>query len=182
MQFTCLLVAAIFYLSACLPPESSPPDSSPLATPQTVVSIEGNTSLINGSLTYEGRRLLVGTSFNGRAIPTHEVAEVSDFILIHGNGVSDPTYITQMVDSTKALPGYQGQPIAFNEDDPYAYDVEDYHLKRAIESYASWGYFDVRRKDESDISIGFQNVPVDWQINSPRIIAFFEKLKEITQP
>ena len=132
--------------------------------------------------THEGRRLLVGTSFKGRAIPTHNVVEVSDFILIHGNGVSDPPYITQMVDSTKALPSYTGQPIVFNEDDHYDYDSEDYNLKRAIESYASWGYFDFRRKDESDIQIGFQSVPVDWRINSPRKIAFFEKIKEITQP
>jgi hypothetical protein len=27
---------------------------------------------------------------------------------------------------------------------------------------------------------GFQSVPVDWRINSPRKIAFFNKVREIT--
>src|SRR5690606_34637167 len=34
--------------------------------------------------------LLVSTSFNGGSIPPDKVAEVSDFILLHGNGVHQP--------------------------------------------------------------------------------------------
>jgi hypothetical protein len=45
----------------------------------------------------DGRRLLVGTSFNGNTLPTTNVVAVSDFILIHGNGVSKPSRITEMV-------------------------------------------------------------------------------------
>jgi len=54
------------------------------------------------------------------------------------------------------------------------------NFKYAIESYASWGFFDFRRKDESDMKIGYQSVPVDWGINHERKQQFFEYVKEIT--
>lgn len=130
--------------------------------------------------TLDGRRLLVGTSFKGNAIPTPNVTAVSDFLLIHGNGVSDPARITEMVDQTKAVDGYRGQPILFNEDDHYDFDQAENNMVNAIKAYASWGYFDFRRKEEQDISIGYQSVPVDWRINSERKEAFFGKLKEVT--
>ena len=41
--------------------------------------------------------LLVGTSFGGGAIPTKEVADASDFLLLHGNGVKEPKRIAEMV-------------------------------------------------------------------------------------
>lgn len=125
-------------------------------------------------------RLLAGTSYGGGAIPRLNVVQVSDFLLIHGNGVVDPNRITEMVEQTRAVEGYHGQPILFNEDDHYDYDQPTYNMAKAIESYASWGYFDFRRKEETDIKVGFQSVPVDWRINSPRKEAFFTKLKEIT--
>lgn len=132
------------------------------------------------SKTLNGRRLLVSTSFKGNAIPTPNVTKVSDFILIHGNGVKEPERITEMVKLTQEVEGYTGQPILFNEDDHYDYDQAAFNMGNAVKAYASWGYFDFRRKDESDISIGYQSVPVDWRINSPRKKAFFGKLKEIT--
>ena len=128
----------------------------------------------------DGYRLLVGTSYGGRTIPKPNVSEHSDFMLIHGNGVKDPAFITEMVDKTKAVEGYHGQPILFNEDDHYDYDQEENNFVNAIKAYASWGYFDFRRKEETDIHIGYQSVPVDWKISSPRKRAFFTKLKEIT--
>ncbi|MEZ5043947.1 MAG: hypothetical protein R2828_28890 [Saprospiraceae bacterium] len=128
----------------------------------------------------DGRRLLVGTSFKGNAIPTSNVAKVSDFILIHGNGVSDPNRITEMVAQTKLVEGYKGQPILFNEDDHYDYNNSENNMAMAVKAYASWGYFDFRRKDETDITIGYQSVPVDWRINSERKMAFFNQLKMIT--
>ncbi len=128
----------------------------------------------------EGYRLLVSTSFGGRYIPDAKIAEVSDFILIHGNGVKDPAYIKEMVVRTKALDTYRGQPIVFNEDDHYEFDQEANNFKYAIESYASWGFFDFRRKEESDIRIGYQSVPVDWGINHSRKREFFNYVKEIS--
>lgn len=127
-----------------------------------------------------GYRLLTSTSFGGRYIPDANVVAVSDFILIHGNGVKDPDFIKEMVERTKAVSTYKGQPIVFNEDDHYDYQSEANNFKYAIESYASWGYFDFRRKDESDIKIGYQSVPVDWGISHSRKKEFFDYLKEIT--
>ena len=69
-----------------------------------------------------GRRLYASTSYGGRQIPGPNVVKTSDFLLLHGNGVSDPAYITQMVKETKEVPGYRKMPILFNEDDHYNFD------------------------------------------------------------
>lgn len=127
----------------------------------------------------DGRRLLVGTSFGGGAIPTENVVAASDFILLHGNGVDDPATIREMVARTRSLPAYSGQPIVFNEDDHYDFANESNNYKAAIESYAGWGYFDYRRSGETDVRIGFQSVPVDWGVNHARKREFFEYTKEI---
>ncbi|MCA0957667.1 hypothetical protein LCL86_01330 [Muricauda ruestringensis] len=126
-----------------------------------------------------GENLLVSTSYGGGVIPQQNVLQVSDFILIHGNGVDEPSGITDMVEKTKKVAGYTGQPILFNEDDHFDFDADDYNFKAAIESYASWRYFDYRMKGEG-FEHGFQSIPVDWGINSIRKKAFFKKLKEIT--
>ena len=51
-------------------------------------------------------------------MPPDNIAAAADFLLIHGNGVSDPAGIVSMVDRTRALPSFHGQPVLFNEDDP----------------------------------------------------------------
>jgi len=126
------------------------------------------------------RKLLVGTSFGGGTIPASNVVQVSDFILLHGNGVDDPAKIREMVASTRDLPAYSGQPILFNEDDHYRFAEETNNYRSAIESYAGWGFFDFRRDDETDIRVGFQSVPVDWGVNHARKRAFFEYTREIS--
>jgi hypothetical protein len=131
------------------------------------------------SITKEDKRLFVGTSFNGNRIPSDEVVKVSDFILIHGNGVHDPDRITEMVEQTRALPSYRPMPIVFNEDDHYDFDKETNNMIAAFKSHASWGYFDFRREGEG-FDEGYQSVPVNWAISSPRKKAFFKILKEIT--
>jgi len=126
-----------------------------------------------------GVNLLVSTSYGGGVIPQQNVLQVSDFVLIHGNGVNEPSGITKMVRKTKKVIGYSGQPILFNEDDHFNFDAADFNFKSAIESYTSWGYFDYRMSGEG-FEDGFQSIPVDWGINSTRKKAFFKKLKEIT--
>jgi len=126
-----------------------------------------------------GYRFLVGTSFSGRQIPRENVVGVSDFLLLHGNGVKDPALISEMVAKTKAVQGFRPMPILFNEDDHFDFDKPINHLVEAVKAHASWGYFDYRLKGEG-FDDGFQSVPVNWQISSPRKKAFFEKLKEIT--
>jgi hypothetical protein len=126
-----------------------------------------------------GIRFYAGTSYGGGFIPLSNVVTSSDFILIHGNGVSDPDFIAAMVDSTRKVPGYTPKPILFNEDDHFDFDKKKNNFTSAIKSYASWGYFDYRMKDEK-YEDGYQSVPVDWGINSERKKQFFRLLKEIT--
>jgi len=126
-----------------------------------------------------GFRYLVGTSYGGGAIPGSNVVQVSDYILLHGNGVSEPVKITEMVTKTKQVSGYSNQPIVFNEDDHFDFERENNNFKAAVRSYASWGYFDYRMKDEK-FEDGYQSVPVDWGINSIRKKGFFNLCKEIT--
>ena len=131
------------------------------------------------SVNKDGRRLLIGTSFNGNQLPSDEVVKVSDFVLIHGNGVKEPSRIMEMVDETRAMPSYRPMPIVFNEDDHYDFDKDMNNMIAAFSRHASWGYFDFRRKGES-FEEGYQSVPVDWGINSDRKRAFFNAIKEIT--
>ncbi|WP_296704893.1 hypothetical protein, partial [Algoriphagus sp.] len=69
-----------------------------------------------------GRRLLVSTSYGGGTIPKENVVKASDFILLHGNGVSDPDKIGTMVEETRSVNGYKPKPIVFNEDDHFNFD------------------------------------------------------------
>jgi hypothetical protein len=124
-------------------------------------------------------RLLAGTSFKGGSIPTEKVVRASDFLLIHGNGVSDPTRIAAMVRETRAVTGSRGQPIVFNEDDHYDFDKPLNNFTAAVSERAGWGFFDFRRRDEA-FDEGFQSVPVNWRIRSDRKKGFFQLLAEIT--
>jgi hypothetical protein len=50
-------------------------------------------------------------------------------------------------------------------------------MLKALEGYASWGYFDPGKSDYSD---GYQCPPVNWGISTDRKRAFFRLLKEVT--
>ena len=92
---------------------------------------------------------------------------------------SSPHGIRLQVARWRAGAGYRGQPVVYNEDDHFDFDKPDNHLVAAIDSGASWGYFDFRRIRER-FEDGFQSLPVDWTISSVRKRAFFGLLKEIT--
>lgn len=127
--------------------------------------------------TRDGNRFLVGTSYGGGKVPLENVVRSSDFLLVHGNGVSDPNRIIEMVQQTREVPGYRPMPILFNEDDHFDFDKPLNNFVAAVSQYASWGYFD---PGENDYFNGYQSVPVQWQINTPRKRAFFEKARDIT--
>lgn len=129
------------------------------------------------SIRLDGKRLLVGTSFNGGSIPNSNVVAVSDFLLLHGNGVTDPNRIATMVEQTRQVPGYRSMPILFNEDDHFDFDQPINNMLKALSAYASWGYFD---PGDNDYSNGYQCPPVNWSINTERKKAFFRLLKEVT--
>ena len=126
-------------------------------------------------------RLYVSTSYGGGTIPGENVAQHADFFLLHGNGVGDPNRIRDMVAKTRTLKAYKNQPILFNEDDHFDFDKPDNNFLAAVSQYASWGYFDFRMKDET-FDDGYQSVPVNWMISSPRKKGFFNLLKEMTTP
>jgi hypothetical protein len=129
--------------------------------------------------THEGRRLLVGTSYGGGTVPEENVVRSSDFLLLHGNGVAEPQRIADMVRQTRRVSGYRPMPILFNEDDHFDFDKPASNFTAAIGEYASWGYFDFRMRGEG-FDDGYQSVPVNWGLSSPRKKAFFGLLKEIT--
>jgi hypothetical protein len=124
-------------------------------------------------------RLLVSTSLSGNQVPPDNIAAVADFLLLHGNGVTDPERIREMVDLTRALPSYVGQPILFNEDDHFNFDQPDNNMLAAISRYASWGYFDYRMAGEG-FDDGYQSVPVNWGISSARKQGFFDLVAKVT--
>jgi hypothetical protein len=134
-----------------------------------------------------GRRLLVGVSYGGGRVPDENAAAASDFLLLHGNGVKDPARIGEMVAQTRALEGYRAHPmpILFNEDDHFDFDQPRNNMVAAVESGASWGFFDGGASSGGGIARGnyhdgYQLVPVNWTINTPTKQGFFRLLKEIT--
>jgi hypothetical protein len=133
------------------------------------------------------RHLLVSTSYGGRGrVPDTDVLRAADFVLLHGNGTADPALIAAQVDRTRALPEYRGQPIVFNEDDHFDFDQPTNNFLAAISRHASWGYFDPGegvsgRAAAGNYVDGYQLVPVNWGINTPRKQAFFDLLETITR-
>lgn len=132
-----------------------------------------------------GRRLLVGTSYGGGRVPDDDVVAASDYIMLHGNGVTQPERIAEMVKQTRALPSYTAKPILFTEDDHFAFDEPDNNFLSALSAYASWGYFDPGDaaggwSTFGDYRDGYQNVPVNWAINTDRKRGYFELLAQVT--
>ena len=84
-----------------------------------------------------------------------------------------------MVQLTRKVAGYTPKPIFFNEDDHFNFEVPVNNFTAAIGEYAGWGYFDFRMKGEG-YAAGYQSIPADWGISSPRKAGFFRLLAEIT--
>ncbi len=131
------------------------------------------------SLSRDGRRLLVSTSFGGGAVPSENVIEASDFILIHGNGVGSPEEMTAFIGRVKAAMGGARKPVVVNEDDHFAFGQPENNFIAATREHVSWGFFDYRMKDEG-FEHGYQSVPVSWGISSERKRGFFELLKRMS--
>jgi len=131
-------------------------------------------------------RLLVGTSLAKHAAPPANILAAVDYLLPHGNGVNGPQGrgspsphgIRLHVLQHRTATGYRGQPILYNEDDHYEFEAADNHFVAAVESGASWGFFDYRRIRER-FEDGYQSLPVDWGISSERKRGFFGLLKQI---
>ena len=124
------------------------------------------------SITIDGRRLLVSTSFGGGSLPTAKICELSGFVLVHGNGQTADA-IKHMVDDIRSMDEFKAnpKPIVFNED-----SVRVDNLDAAFEAYASWGYYDQGQNNYND---GHQSPPVNWTINTKEKKAFFGRVAEI---
>jgi hypothetical protein len=118
-----------------------------------------------------GRRLLAGTSYGGGAPATGNVAKVSDFLLLHGNGPDDPARIRRMIQTSRALPEYKPMPVLINEDDHFRFGDAENHFQTSLKERVSWGYFDPE---------GYQCPPVNWGLDTDRKRQFFAKCKEVT--
>ncbi len=141
--------------------------------------IEKVKHISKGKVKTPADRLLVSASMGGGAIPPDNIIAASDFLLIHGNGVSEPDRIREMVDTCRGLNSFRGQPVLFNEDDHFSFDADDNNMLAAVDRYASWGYFDYRMAGES-FDEGYQSIPVNWEISSERKRGFFTLLSAIT--
>jgi len=122
-------------------------------------------------------RLLASTSYGGGAIPKENVVRAADFLLMHGNGVSRPERIAEIVRQCRKVPGYRPMPVLFNEDDHFDFEKPQNNMLAAIGEYASWGYFDPGKSDYRD---GYQCPPVNWRINTSRKQAFFDLVKQLS--
>ncbi len=137
------------------------------------------------SVSVNARRLLAGTSFTRRMLPTDVVIDVSDFILLHGNGISDPPVIGERVDAVRAAATYHGQPLVYNEDDHFDFDQPVNNFAVALAHRAGWGFFDPGpgaggSAAYGDYSVGYQNPPINWGLNDDRKRGFFEMLNRVT--
>ena len=137
------------------------------------------------SVEVDGHRLLVGTSYGGGRVPDEDVVGVSDYIMLHGNGVTEPVRIAEMVEETRALYNYTPKPILFTEDDHFDFHKPENNFTSALSAYASWGYFDPGdgaggKSEFGNYYDGYQNIPVNWGLNTDRKREFFALLSEIT--
>lgn len=126
-----------------------------------------------------GYRYPVSVSLQGGALPSRAILEASDFVLLHGNAVSEPSGVTDMLERVRSMAGWRAMPVIFNEDDHAGFENADNNFVRAVSGYASWGFLDNREPD-APLTDGFQTPPVDWTISSPRKRAFFGLVREIT--
>jgi hypothetical protein len=110
--------------------------------------------------TRNGCNLLVSTSYGKAATPNESIVHASDFLLLHGNDISDSDGISDLVRNTRAVPGYRRVPIVFNEDDHFDFEKPLNNFIAAVREHASWGYFDFRMQGEG-FNEGYQSVPVN---------------------
>ena len=130
------------------------------------------------------RRLPAGTSFRGGSIPTENVLAASDVALVHGNGVTDPAVMAWLVERTRHWLGGRSIPILVTEDDHFDFDKPWNNMLAAISRHASWGFFDAGPGSggagaRGNYVDGYQNVPVNWAINTPTKRGFFHLVREI---
>jgi len=120
---------------------------------------EGIASLIDLARKESGG-LPVGSSGTG-GYANREVAEASDVILVHGNGLHRQRYYNLI---RKIQSWRLGKPIVCNEDSPCITQ-----LKVAYQTQTSWGYYNNHTK---------QDVPPDWSVTPGEDTYFAHRMAE----
>jgi hypothetical protein len=122
-------------------------------------------------------RLLASTSMMF-GHPPGRIMALADVVLLHGNAAKRPARLAGAIDTCRAEPAWRGQPLVVNEDDHFDFDQPDNAMLTALRRRVGWGLFDYRMEGEG-FDDGFQSVPVNWQISSPRKRAFFDLLARV---
>jgi hypothetical protein len=132
----------------------------------------------HGQVANRAGRLLASTSMIF-GHPPGRIIRLADVVLLHGNAARRPAQLGGSIDCCRAEPAYRGQPIVVNEDDHFDFDQPDNAMLTAIHRRAGWGLFDYRFEGEG-FDYGFQSMPANWRISSPRKRAFYELVARIT--
>lgn len=156
--------------------ESNPNYRPPILRPDRVHELIAR---VRDTRAPDGRRLLVGTSFPVKVMPTVEAMRASDFVLLHGNAFPSSAELVAKIRATRALDPARVIPVLVNEDDHNDFDPADGRLVSCVAEHVSWGWFDWRRKDEP-FDEGYQSVPIKWGLSSTRKRAFHTRVAEIT--
>lgn len=131
-------------------------DFPPSLQPDTVHS------LISHAISRSNGTLMVSTSFLGSVMPPPDSAiTASAFVTTHCNGES-PAEAAAHVATIKATAAWQAapKPIIFNE-----CGTNLTVMDAAIESRASWGYYDQGKSNYVD---GFQGPPTNWNMTAAK--------------
>ncbi len=118
---------------------------------------EGAASLVDLAREESGG-MLVGCSLGGGDVD-REIAEASDVILIHGNGMTRQGYYNQ-VQQVRAM--NLDKPIVCNEDSPCIGQ-----LQVAFDTRSSWGYYNNLTKQEP---------PADWSVTKGEDLFFARRI------
>ena len=138
---------------------------------------------------------VIGEQLKYGAGPADEYLRATDFIMPHGNGLRD-NVLGRELDALRYRKVFElnPKPVLINED-----STGIPNLEASWRRYVSWGYYDQgfngearahdlwvpeipypsREANVTELS-GFQSVPVNWTINTPRKQAFFGRVAEIT--
>jgi hypothetical protein len=143
--------------------------------------------------------MLFSTSLAGmdvtRNLPSPALVAASDYVLLHGNECL-PHTLQLGIAHVRRNPAYRKapKPIVINEDSPGIPNLD-----AAWQAGVSWGYYDQGfggddayggdkymdyrsrpRETRYEELSGFQTPPVNWGINTPEKLAFFQRVAEVT--
>lgn len=139
-----------------------------LLQPERVHELVG---MVQGMMVSRKHKIPVSTSFCGCRVPSENILNSADYILVHGNDSYDMNSLKCTIDAVRNNGYYRGQPIVVNEDDHYDFEKSENQFVTCVRNGVSWGYFDFD---------GYQAVPPSWGIDTQRKEGFFRLLREIT--